>query len=131
MKCTVSTVSTASPGLVGGTVFDLSSLCTCTCFTMSASVRISNCTVHILMGGGMVGYWHFLFMIYQVFICGVLRQCRLFNRLRYHIPFIDFVYLILFGFVNVHFPNSGCTWFPIISCVNGWLIMLVESTAVA
>ena len=52
VKCTISTVSTVpttSLGLVGGAVFDLSSLCTCTCFMISASVKISNHTVHILM----------------------------------------------------------------------------------
>ena len=52
VKCVISTVSTVptnSLGLAGGAVFDLISLCTCTCFTISASVRISNRTVHILM----------------------------------------------------------------------------------
>ena len=52
VKCVISTVSTVptnSLGLAGGAVFDLISLCMCTCFTISASVRISKCTVHILM----------------------------------------------------------------------------------
>ena len=52
VKCTVSTVSTVptnSLGLAGGAISDFISLCTCTCFTISASVRISNRTVHILM----------------------------------------------------------------------------------
>ena len=55
VKCAISTVSTIpmvptnSLGLAGGAIFDSVSLCTCTCFMISASVRISSCTVHILM----------------------------------------------------------------------------------
>ena len=71
VKCTISTVSTVPTvptnllGLAGRAVFDSVSLCTCTCFMISASVRISSRTVHILIlvWGSLVCHVNLAFLV--------------------------------------------------------------------